>query len=349
MKTITSPLLAGAFLLTHSASASLRWELTGTLNYVNPLLSGTFTVGQTFSIRMDLDDSAPLSNGQRSDFYTSTGSFENAVSNGNVTFSTYAADFSAVGLQGGIQVRNNETDAAFGYDQLNLSFFSFEPGAVTAPNVGAYELRSVEFNFTDETAPRDMITGNGGTFPTIDVPFIGPDTFDLSKSSNSPYHFILRFSGGAVDGTNFIRGTILNSSFTSGGGGFAGWPALATLPPDQRGPYATPAGDKVPNLIKYAIGVGPLDSAAGRIPQEVVVGSVNDESYPVVSFIRDTTVTGVAMQVEVATGLDFTTMLGSTVISVEDLGDGTERVSVRSNARFADHTRQFFRLGVTLE
>ncbi|HSP42805.1 MAG TPA: hypothetical protein VLO11_08045 [Luteolibacter sp.] len=349
MKTITSPLLAVSLLLTHPASASVRWELTGTLNYVNPLLSGTFTVGQTFTIRMDLDDSVPLSNGQRSDFYTSTGSFENAVSNGNVTFSTYAADFAAVGLQGGIQVRNNETDAAFGYDQLNLSFFNYEPGAISAPEVAGFELRSVEFNFTDETAPRDMITGNGGTFPSIDVPFIGPDTFDFSKSSNSPYHFILRFSGGAVDGTNFIRGTILSSSFTTGGGGFANWPALAGLPENQRGPLATPAGDKIPNLVKYAIGVGPLDSAAGRIPQEVVEGSVEDEIYPVVSFVRDTAASGIDMRVEVANDLDFAIDLGTTVVSTEDLGDGTERVTVRSNARFADAAKQFFRLKVSGE
>jgi hypothetical protein len=133
------------------------------------------------------------------------------------------------------------------------------------------------------------------------------------------------------------------------GGGFADWPALAALPPDQRGPNATPANDGVENLVKYAIGVGPLDSAFGRIPQQVVEGSGDDEGYPVVSFIRDTAATGVTMQVEVATGLDFATNLGSTIVSVEDLGNGTERVSVRSNARFSDHLRQFFRLGVTLQ
>jgi hypothetical protein len=133
------------------------------------------------------------------------------------------------------------------------------------------------------------------------------------------------------------------------GGGFTSWPALLDLPENQRGPNDTPAGDGVPNLVKYAIGVGPLDSAAGRIPQEVVEGSVNDETYPVVSFVRDKSATGVAMQVEAATGLDFASDLGTTVISTEDLGDGTERITVRSNARFADHARQFFRLAVMAE
>ncbi len=130
---------------------------------------------------------------------------------------------------------------------------------------------------------------------------------------------------------------------------FANWPALLDLPEDLRGPSATPAGDDVANLIKFAIGVGPLDSAAGRIPQEVLESNVNDETYPVVCFVRDTTVTGVTMQVEVATDLDFTVDLGSTVVSTEDLGGGLEKICVRSNARFADHAKQFFRLKVDEE
>jgi len=127
--------------------------------------------------------------------------------------------------------------------------------------------------------------------------------------------------------------------------GFAGWLALLDLPEDQRGPDATPAGDDVPNLVKYAIGIGPLDSAAGRIPQEVLESDVEDETYPTVCFVRDTTTSGVALHIEVATDLDFAADLGSTVVSTEDLGGGLERVCVRSNARFSDHPRQFFRLG----
>jgi hypothetical protein len=37
----------------------------------------------------------------------------------------------------------------------------------------------------------------------------------------------------------------------------------------------------------------------------------------------------------------------STVVSTEDLDNGPERVGLRSNARFSDHTRQFFRLPAT--
>ena len=132
-----------------------------------------------------------------------------------------------------------------------------------------------------------------------------------------------------------------------GGNTFANWPALLDLPEDQRGPNATPAGDNIANLIKFAIGVGPLDSAAGRIPQGVLESTVDDETYPTVCFTRDTTAVGVALHVDVATDLTFAADLGTTVISTEDLGGGLERVCVRSNARFSDHPRQFFRLGAS--
>lgn len=175
---------------------------------------------------------------------------------------------------------------------------------------------------------------------------------DDYHTSNGTQKFAATTSFGSpiYAGNNLIRiRNWVDEPLIGGPGGFANWPALLDLPEDQRGPLATPAGDDVANLVKYAIGVGPLDSAAGRIPQEVVSGSVDDENYPVVCFIRDTNATGVAIQVEVATDLDFTTNLGSTVISTEGLGGGLERVCVRSNARFADHASQFFRLKVSEE
>lgn len=50
---------------------------------------------------------------------------------------------------------------------------------------------------------------------------------------------------------------------------------------------------------------------------------------------------------EVCVDLDFDDIIGTTLIGIEDVGDGTERVTVRSNATFASLTTQFFRLKVT--
>jgi hypothetical protein len=101
--------------------------------------------------------------------------------------------------------------------------------------------------------------------------------------------------------------------------------------------------------MKYAIGIGPLDSAIGRLPQEVLESKAGGGNFPTVCFVRDTQVSGVSLHVEVAANLDFTTDLGTTVVSTEDLGNGLERVCVRSNARFSEQTRQFFRLRASEE
>lgn len=46
---------------------------------------------------------------------------------------------------------------------------------------------------------------------------------------------------------------------------------------------------------------------------------------------------------EMAT-LDFAEGLGSTVMQIQDLGDGSERVTLRSNASLDSQSKQFFRL-----
>jgi sugar lactone lactonase YvrE len=197
----------------------------------------------------------------------------------------------------------------------------------------------------DGTVDNTFYTAAGFSHGTInDVTYDPRGYIYLSTTTNST-----TFQGQTIPtGRGPVR-IFATPADPGGGGGFSAWPALLALPEDQRGPLATPAGDKVPNLVKYAIGIGPLDSAAGRIPQEVIEGDGVNEGYPVVSFVRVKDLVGITMGVEVSTGLDFATDLGSTAISVEDLGDGTERVSVRSNARFSDHARQFFRLDVTLD
>ncbi len=132
------------------------------------------------------------------------------------------------------------------------------------------------------------------------------------------------------------------------GGTFAEWEALQSLPENQRGANASPAGDGVANLVKYAVGGEPFENVFDRLP---VVGEtvVGNEVYPTVSFIRNTGAEGIVVDVEVAADLDFTTDLGSTLVSTEDLGDGTERITIRSNASYTSQPRQFLRLRVTEE
>jgi hypothetical protein len=78
-----------------------------------------------------------------------------------------------------------------------------------------------------------------------------------------------------------------------------------------------------------------------------VEGQGGDTGFPTVSFIRVKDLAGALIEVEVSADLDFSNDLGSTVIDTEDLGNGTERVTIRSNASFSSQTKQFFRLKVS--
>jgi len=131
-------------------------------------------------------------------------------------------------------------------------------------------------------------------------------------------------------------------------GGFADWSALLALPENQRGPDATPANDGIANLVKYAVGVNPLESALGRLPEMVVEGTGID-AYPEVCFIRDTSAGGVTSRVQASQDLTFDTEIGTTIVSTEDLGGGLERICIRSNEPFGQLTKQFFRLVVEID
>ena len=110
---------------------------------------------------------------------------------------------------------------------------------------------------------------------------------------------------------------------------------------------ALPVNDGVDKLVKYSSGIAPLASAETRLPSQILEGNGSATGFPVVCCIRDTRVSGDSIQVRVGYDLSSSTDLGSTVVATEDLGDGTERVCVRSNASFASQNKQFFRLEVT--
>jgi hypothetical protein len=194
---------------------------------------------------------------------------------------------------------------------------------------------------TDGTVDDTFFTATGFSHGHInDVTYDPRGYLYLSTTTNST-----SFQGQAITGRGPVR-VFAAPAATNPGGGFADWPELASLPENQRGPNARPANDGVDNLVKFALGIPPLQSANARLPSEVVQGQGDDEGFPVVSYIRVKNLTGLTIEVEVCADLDFTEIIGTTLLGTEDLGDGTERVTVRSNATFASLTTQFFRLKV---
>lgn len=74
-------------------------------------------------------------------------------------------------------------------------------------------------------------------------------------------------TGGLVGGFLFLDLPDPNSSFELW---MANLPPGQQPPPDQRGPQDTPANDGVSNLLKYALGLLPMQPAANAAPRAVI-------------------------------------------------------------------------------
>jgi hypothetical protein len=203
---------ASALFFTASLGSALAetqtWRFSGALDSVSASLSSYFSIGDTLSISMDVDTSVAVYNPDRPSFYQSTGSYRDAVSNGSVTVDGwYDAAFESVSnLSGTIDVINTAADAFSGYDQLTMTFNDgIAPDSVTGPNVGSYEISSIEFNFYNADSPFEMILGNGASYPNADIafPVIG-ETFFPDLATNA-YEFRIRFAG---DGQDMITGSL---------------------------------------------------------------------------------------------------------------------------------------------
>lgn len=129
-------------------------------------------------------------------------------------------------------------------------------------------------------------------------------------------------------------------------GGYAAWDALAALPEEQRGPLASPAGDGISNLLKFALGLDP-QVRAGSV---AAVGSedVGGTDYPMLVFVRRADLGDVTLVVEIASDAAFNQMLDGVLVSEIDRGDGTLEVRVRSTVATATLPSQFLRLRATL-
>ena len=130
--------------------------------------------------------------------------------------------------------------------------------------------------------------------------------------------------------------------------GYSEWVAQFGLPLAQRDPLATPAGDGVSNLLKFALGVPPLESATAHLP--TLVGGPTDpqEGDLGLVFGRNADGRGFACTLQVSGDL----VVWEDVEAVEEtLGtapDGALLVRLRETAP-AGAARRFARLKVSLQ
>ncbi len=126
---------------------------------------------------------------------------------------------------------------------------------------------------------------------------------------------------------------------------FEDWAARNNLPAGQDGPGDDPDGDGLVNAVEFALGSNPNGENEDRAPAGITV-DVEGQSYPAVTFTRSQTAAGVEVWVTAASDLDFANLLELVEVSVVDLGDGTERVTVRTAS--VPEAETFFRTQVAM-
>jgi len=135
-----------------------------------------------------------------------------------------------------------------------------------------------------------------------------------------------------------------------GGGGndtFAGWKTQFTFPPGLDGPDDDADTDGLKNAVEFKFGSNPTDDGSGELPASTEVED-NGQTYPAVTFIQNKSASGATVVVKVSSTVGFLDSLGFTQAAVVDLGNGTERVTIRSNVSAAAQPKQFIKVDVTI-
>lgn len=265
--------LLAVVLSTHAEVVS--WKLSGELNYVHPALSEQFTVGDTYTMTLNVENGIPAVAIDRPFFY-SVGNFDDSLIDGSLAFANgYTMELGGHS-PGSFNIINAGATSASGYDQLNLSFQAFDD-SLTGEPVAGYSAEILTLNFTDDVPPLNLLSGSEAAFPAYDLPFPSAETFHLEETTNERFHLRLQFAGGQPDGTHFVRGSITEFLFTdsghthepSGGGNFEEAIHNANLPEEAKAFNADANGDGIPNGIAYALGIpllGASDTLRYRLP-----------------------------------------------------------------------------------
>jgi hypothetical protein len=169
----------------------------------------------------------------------------------------------------------------------------------------------------------------GATNPSFTLP-------NIQTTNTGTYSVIVTNSAGSV--TSLLATLTVNSGLT----GFAAWQNANFTPaqladPSISGPNATPAGDRVPNFAKYALGLAPFVTAT-----QPLVGFRLQSGEGVLSYARPADVSDVLYQVWVSSNI-----VNWTTSGISQLLIGTNNAGLQTwEASYSGfHTpNRFFRL-----
>jgi len=135
---------------------------------------------------------------------------------------------------------------------------------------------------------------------------------------------------------------------------FEAWQSEFFTPPELAdtsisGPAATPAGDGISNLMKYALGLDPWTDGVSGLPVGSILTS-GSGSYLTLTYTQVLSATDITYAPQVSTDLEtwysgpgYTTVISTT----PNVGQGTENVTVQSVNPVGGEAGEFMRLQVT--
>ena len=183
------------------------------------------------------------------------------------------------------------------------------------------------------TAIHDFVYSDASPWPVR--PDGGGPSLELADPASAPDHALASNWRASVA----LAGSPGSGSSTSP---FLQWLA-ATGSTD---PLARWKSSNLSNLLAYALGADLLHPPATTAPSAVIV-SEGGVDYPAIQYRRRQSATDTTIIVESTTSLE--TWLDTPIpFAIEDHGDGTETVTVRSITPTLDHPRQFLRVKVIL-
>lgn len=116
----------------------------------------------------------------------------------------------------------------------------------------------------------------------------------------------------------------------------------AGVPENQRGETDDPDFDGVINLLEYVAGTKALDTGSSYRP-DIRIVSTGENQYPAMEYWYNREAEGVTVSVQISNDPGFSSLNPSVPVSMEPLGNGLERVVVRSGDPVGS-SPQFFRL-----
>jgi hypothetical protein len=143
----------------------------------------------------------------------------------------------------------------------------------------------------------------------------------------------------------FLGSMVVDLPIIAGTQSFSTWASANSLPTGQDGPTDDPDNDNVSNMLEFALGTNPNSAASYALPSNTTV-TIGMDDYPAVKFTRKKDASGVTILVQAFDSIAFTTPQPTTEVSVVDLNDGTESVTIRANTPTTGLETLFFRTSV---